>query len=517
MTYRRYFLLLARLLAGAGRNPVVVASAPLKPRTPGFVWTLLTVGASGLILLIGLASLLDGARGSHSMLDQLLASLGWSAWLFATPVVMPISILVLGARWRQPDRVHDLYLTTVNPREAALGGVFWGAVVGLMLPWASAVAIAVGMLPNWWREADEPWPYIVGVILVLWPLGVLGITIRMFLAWKGSFWRLALLVPLRAAATVFAVVSLLLMLISSMRFTYTNDEVATILFIAMLGLLTLHALRGAGVMAATRWMAPVRPDLVEERCLFDRFTAIRRDPEARRAAAAALKSNVPVARKTSVWLFGGLGLALAAVGALAQRVVGKPDASLYDRAVGEVPLLAAGFAAFAVWTAVVVARRRWPLVAGAPLRSLLKPWAPAGAVMTVLTLLLWAGRMPSPTDRLDEFIGTILTHLAWGAGFQGLVWAAVIQSATVRHRRLALAAHALGLLLFVLLAALAPPDEWGRTWAQPGVNAPEWLTPLLGLLLVVQAYRLPEMLQALHTRLGLGEREPGEVVELLEG
>jgi hypothetical protein len=172
-------------------------------------------------------------------------------------------------------------------------------------------------------------------------------------------------------------------------------------------------------------------------------------------------------------------------------------------------------------------RRGEGVVVGAMAWSLARHAIPISLATLAAMAITWSPRLANSTrDMLDFYSAWELWLVPWLAIILLGPFLIVVQSAASRRPRAALLAQTVPLLLLLAFDVAQdsfPRVPWDRggndyTWIAvpvPGRLASPSLWWPLAILTLLQLFRLPHLLQCIHTRLRLGERESGEVVGLV--
>ncbi|MBX3728378.1 MAG: hypothetical protein KF858_04265 [Candidatus Sumerlaeia bacterium] len=331
-----YTRTLLRLLRDARQNPLVVAGAPWRlGMVPRLFWWA-QVGVAGL-LATGMAVSLLELFFEHAILGRLtwtlsrrishLADEGIEliilGGILGSFVLVPLNLLVFASRWRDPDRLPELFLTRLSRRDMAFGSIYWGALGGLLIPGASFVAgalpIVLDLLPKVTGAIHSLWDPLFGLVLLVIAGEVIAsalfVTVWYWFRMRGSTWLLVVFGPLLCGVglTVVFFYALAGYFLIEGLVPWPYEQLALLpWFVFACTMATGHLFRAAGAFAPALFVRSLDDESHRHASVLAGMIGARRDRALRLTLAVQLRESVPFAwRKSVVSLLGFLALLCA--------------------------------------------------------------------------------------------------------------------------------------------------------------------------------------------------------------
>jgi hypothetical protein len=336
-----YTRTLLHLLRDARQNPLAVGGAPwrLGPVPRLFWWAQVVVAG---FLATGMGVSLFGAFFEYVVLPGQftsafrrevsgLAEEGFLLIVFGgvlgSFVLVPLNLLVFGSRWRDADRLPELFLTRLSRRDMAFGSIYWGALGGLLIPcaayFAGALPIAVDLLPKLTGVIHGlPNPLLGFVLLIIAGeviASALFVTLWCWFRMCGSTWLLVVVGPLLCVVGVAVVFFYTLAgygLIDGLVPWPYDEPVSLLWFLFTCTMATGQLFRAAGAFAPALFVRTLDEESHRHASVLAGMIVARRDRALRQRLAAQLRENVPIGWKRSLVCFVGL-LAIFCVPAMA--------------------------------------------------------------------------------------------------------------------------------------------------------------------------------------------------------
>lgn len=296
-----------RLLRSVPENPVAVHGRPWMGRGfPRFFWWFqVAVAVVGIMVAVGAYALGRWEEGEIAFLLFVATACG-------TGILFPLNLLLYASPWSDRERLEEIWLTTIPPRDVAFGSVFWSVVAGMVVPaggWLAFLA-CVGLQPKeWFFQWTEFLPFALVALVASGAFVAAGacISLSHWLLFQRQRWRILLLAP----ATMFLCLvwtgtfcALLMAIVDELMSSVRDETAFTVIATVLAPAFLLVAFRCGGRLAVVRYWAPLFPEPLHRFSVLDCARFVRVDPARRAWTRELLRRWIPVrpALSLGVWI-----------------------------------------------------------------------------------------------------------------------------------------------------------------------------------------------------------------------
>lgn len=423
-------------------NPLVALSHPRRRSIFHRAVAQMILLLFGVTAVLAILTFLTGDAVEHlsvgpSVVVGRIITIGLGLVATFAPVLMVPLFLIYCPHWRTPDRLVDIRLTSLTPRDVAVGALLWPLLMGGLVALTGVLALA-GVL---FSQMEDGARYIVAPASFgaygFAAVTILSVATRLWLSNPGLGWRLLLLAPLRAMPVSFGywlyIFPAALILWNAVRWDDRPESLLSALVVMCLAVISGIAyqwifIRLAVRDAGARVMGLIDRDGLLRVCWSSREAAAGRLPRAARGSMMPLirhwAGRLPALLGIGIGIFGGLLLICFMVPEL-HPIHSRPE----ERTVTWLLLFHWGTVVFGVAQSWLARRDgRLPLLSGRFGLSLLL-WLPTGmvAVVGVLAVLVFGDQSSinrhQPLSWMPYAIALVLFTTAVGMfALAYLVW-----------------------------------------------------------------------------------------------